>query len=320
MNAPILTRAPALERDPLWYKDAIIYQLHVKSFADSNGDGIGDFPGLISKLDYIAELGANTIWLLPFYPSPRLDDGYDIAEYRAIHPDYGTMADAKRFIAAAHARGLRVITELVINHTSDRHPWFQRAPRQARLRPSRLLCLVRQRPALFRHPHHLHRHRAFELDLGSGGGRLLLAPLLLAPAGPQLRQSPGRQGGAGGDALLARSRRRRPAPGRGTLPDRAGRHEQREPARDARHAAPLPGRARRPLSGPHAAGRGQPVAGGHQGLFRRRRRMPHGVPLPADAAHVHGAGAGGSLPDHRHPAPDAGNPRQLPVGDLPAQP
>ncbi|BBK36526.1 trehalose synthase [Allostella sp. ATCC 35155] len=127
MNAPILTRAPALERDPLWYKDAIIYQLHVKSFADSNGDGIGDFPGLISKLDYIAELGANTIWLLPFYPSPRLDDGYDIAEYRAIHPDYGTMADAKRFIAAAHARGLRVITELVINHTSDRHPWFQRA-------------------------------------------------------------------------------------------------------------------------------------------------------------------------------------------------
>ncbi|HCV79009.1 MAG TPA: alpha-amylase, partial [Pseudomonas sp.] len=115
--------------DPLWYKDAVIYQVHVKSFFDSNNDGIGDFPGLIEKLDYIASLGVNTIWLLPFYPSPRRDDGYDIAEYRGIHPDYGTMADAKRFIAEAHARGLRVITELVINHTSDQHPWFQRARR-----------------------------------------------------------------------------------------------------------------------------------------------------------------------------------------------
>ncbi|WIM12646.1 maltose alpha-D-glucosyltransferase [Enhydrobacter sp.] len=116
-------------REPLWYKDAIIYQLHVKSFFDSNNDGIGDFPGLISKLDYIADLGVNTIWLLPFYPSPRLDDGYDISDYRAVHPEYGTMADVKRFIAAAHKRGLRVITELVINHTSDQHPWFQRARR-----------------------------------------------------------------------------------------------------------------------------------------------------------------------------------------------
>jgi maltose alpha-D-glucosyltransferase/alpha-amylase len=114
-------------REPLWYKDAIIYQLHVKSFFDSNNDGIGDFPGLISKLDYIADLGVNTLWLLPFYPSPRLDDGYDIAGYRAVHPEYGTMADVKRFIAAAHRRGLRVITELVVNHTSDQHPWFQRA-------------------------------------------------------------------------------------------------------------------------------------------------------------------------------------------------
>ena len=113
--------------DLLWYKDAVIYQLHVKSYFDANNDGIGDFAGLTAKLDYIAELGVNTLWLLPFYPSPRLDDGYDISEYRAVHPDYGTLADAKRFIAAAHARGLRVITELVINHTSDQHGWFQRA-------------------------------------------------------------------------------------------------------------------------------------------------------------------------------------------------
>jgi maltose alpha-D-glucosyltransferase / alpha-amylase len=115
--------------DPLWYKDAVIYQLHVKSFFDSTNDGIGDFAGLMEKLDYVADLGVNVVWLLPFYPSPRRDDGYDIAEYRGISPDYGTMEDARRFIEEAHRRGLRVITELVINHTSDQHPWFQAARR-----------------------------------------------------------------------------------------------------------------------------------------------------------------------------------------------
>ncbi len=122
-----LARKMGFSEDPLWYKDAIVYQLHVKSYFDANNDGVGDFAGLIAKLDYIADLGVNTVWLLPFYPSPRRDDGYDIAEYRGVHPDYGTLADAKRFIAEAHKRGLRVITELVINHTSDQHPWFQRA-------------------------------------------------------------------------------------------------------------------------------------------------------------------------------------------------
>ena len=116
-----------LPPDPLWYKDAVIYQLHVKSFFDSNHDGIGDFPGLIAKLDHVAGLGVNTIWLLPFYPSPRRDDGYDIAEYRGVSPDYGTLNDFRQFVAAAHARGIRVITELVINHTSSDHPWFQAA-------------------------------------------------------------------------------------------------------------------------------------------------------------------------------------------------
>jgi maltose alpha-D-glucosyltransferase/alpha-amylase len=120
--------SPAAE-GAFWYKDALIYQVHVKSFFDSNNDGIGDFPGLISKLDYIADLGVNVIWLLPFYPSPRLDDGYDISDYRAVHPDYGTLSDVKRFITEAHKRGIRVITELVVNHTSDQHPWFQRARR-----------------------------------------------------------------------------------------------------------------------------------------------------------------------------------------------
>lgn len=96
--------ALTLRDDELWYKDAIIYQLHVKSFCDSNGDGIGDFQGLIAKLDYIADLGVNAIWLLPFYPSPLLDDGYDISEYRAVHKDYGTLADFRQFVRAAHAR------------------------------------------------------------------------------------------------------------------------------------------------------------------------------------------------------------------------
>jgi maltose alpha-D-glucosyltransferase/alpha-amylase len=122
-----IVRPAADARDPQWYRDAIIYQLHVKSFFDANGDGIGDFPGLIAKLDYIVSLGVNVIWLLPFYPSPRLDDGYDISEYKAVHPDYGTIVDVKRFIRAAHERDIRVVTELVINHTSDQHPWFQRA-------------------------------------------------------------------------------------------------------------------------------------------------------------------------------------------------
>ncbi|MBC7791909.1 MAG: maltose alpha-D-glucosyltransferase [Anaerolineae bacterium] len=110
-----------------WYKDAVIYQTHIKSFRDSNGDGYGDFQGLITKLDYIESLGVTALWLLPFYPSPLRDDGYDIAEYEAINPQYGTIEDFKQFLAEAHKRGIRVITELVINHTSDQHPWFKRA-------------------------------------------------------------------------------------------------------------------------------------------------------------------------------------------------
>ncbi len=112
-----------------WYKDAIIYELHIKAFKDSNGDGIGDFKGLIEKLDYLEDLGVNTIWLLPFYPSPQRDDGYDIMDYYKINPSYGNLNDFKKFMKKAHKRGLRVITELVINHTSDQHPWFQRARR-----------------------------------------------------------------------------------------------------------------------------------------------------------------------------------------------
>jgi maltose alpha-D-glucosyltransferase/alpha-amylase len=118
-----------LDDDPLWYKDAIIYELHVRAFYDSDGDGSGDFKGLIQKLPYLQELGVSAIWLLPFYPSPLRDDGYDIADYEDVNPMYGRLADARQFIAEAHRRGIRVINELVCNHTSDQHPWFQKARR-----------------------------------------------------------------------------------------------------------------------------------------------------------------------------------------------
>ncbi len=125
---PAASRHPEAD-DPLWYKDAVIYEVHVRAFRDSNGDGRGDFRGLTEKLDYLRDLGVTAIWILPFYPSPLKDDGYDIADFGSVHPDYGTLRDLRQLIRAAHQRGLRVITELVCNHTSDQHPWFQRARR-----------------------------------------------------------------------------------------------------------------------------------------------------------------------------------------------
>ena len=120
-----------------WYKDAVIYQLHVRAFFDSNDDGVGDFCGLAQKLDYIKDLGVNAIWLLPFYESPLRDDGYDISDYKAINPAYGTLDDFRDFVDAAHARDIRVITELVVNHSSDQHPWFQRARNAPKGSPER---------------------------------------------------------------------------------------------------------------------------------------------------------------------------------------
>ncbi len=195
-----------------------------------------------------------------------------------------------------------------------------RPPRQARQRVARLLRLERHHRSVPRRADHLQGLRGFELDLGPGRRRVLLAPLLLAPAGPQLRQPEGPRGDLPDDGLLARDGRRRPAPRRDPVPVRARGHELREPARDARiPARPAPPH-RWPLRGPHAAGRGQPVAGGLGRLFRRRRRVPDGVPLPGHAAHVHGHPDGGSLPDHRHPRADAADPRDRPVGRVPAQP
>jgi maltose alpha-D-glucosyltransferase/alpha-amylase len=130
------SRTVARSPEALWYKDAIIYQLHVRTFCDSNSDGIGGFPGLMQKLDYLQDLGVNTIWLLPFFPSPLRDDGYDISDYTAVHPSYGTLENFNAFLAAAHDRGMRIVIELVLNHTSDQHSWFQES-RSSRDNPKR---------------------------------------------------------------------------------------------------------------------------------------------------------------------------------------
>jgi len=139
-------RRGQLREDAQWYKDAIIYELRVRSFVDSNGDGIGDFAGLTSRLDYLQDLGVNALWLLPICPSPGKDDGYDISEYTDIHPDLGTVDDFRLFVDEAHRRGLRVITELVMNHTSDQHPWFQRARRAPPGSPERQFYVWSDQP------------------------------------------------------------------------------------------------------------------------------------------------------------------------------
>ena len=125
------TRTRPLAGGALWYQDAVLYELSVRAFHDGDGDGCGDFRGLLEKLDHLEELGITALWLQPFYPSPLRDDGYDISDYVGVHPTCGSLADFRSFLREAHRRGLRVITELVLNHTSDQHPWFQRA-RQAR--------------------------------------------------------------------------------------------------------------------------------------------------------------------------------------------
>jgi maltose alpha-D-glucosyltransferase/alpha-amylase len=138
-----------LSDEPTWYKDAIIYEIRTRSFFDSNDDGIGDFAGLESKLDYLQDLGVSALWLLPFYPSPGKDDGYDISDYTGVHPDVGTLADFEKLLEEAHRRGIRIITELVLNHTSDQHPWFQRARRAAHGSPERDFYVWGDSPARY---------------------------------------------------------------------------------------------------------------------------------------------------------------------------
>ena len=168
----------------------MIYELHVRAFSDSNGDGTGDFRGLIEKLDYLRDLGVTALWLLPFYPSPLKDDGYDIADYCNVHPMYGTLADFKAFLRAAHARGLRVITEIVLNHTSDQHPWFQRARRSPPGSRAREFYVWSDTCARNTRTHGSFSRIVgnFQLGVGPCRERVLLAPFFLASTGPQLRE------------------------------------------------------------------------------------------------------------------------------------
>ena len=171
VQVPVLDTAPPTgisANDALWYKDAVIYQVNVKSFFDSNDDGIGDFKGLTSKLEYIRDLGVNTIWLMPFYPSPLKDDGYDIADYQNVHPQFGTLDDFRNMLQEAHRLGLKVITELIINHTSDQHPWFQAARHApAGIAAARFLRVERHGPEISRHAHHLYRHGSRPIGPGT---------------------------------------------------------------------------------------------------------------------------------------------------------
>ena len=178
-----------MSQDQLWYKDAIIYQVHVRTFFDSNGDGIGDFRGLAQKLDYLQELGVNAVWLMPFFPSPLRDDGYDIADYSSVHSSYGTLEDFKTFLQAAHERGIRVIVEMVLNHTSDQHPWFQES-RKSQDNPKRDWYVWSDTDTKYHgRPHHFCGYRIIQLGLGPGFQGILLAPLLQSSARSELRQS-----------------------------------------------------------------------------------------------------------------------------------
>ena len=308
------------EAEPLWFKTAVFYEIHIRGFFDGNGDGSGDFRGLTEKLDYLQWLGVDCIWLLPFYKSPLRDGGYDISDYFQIHPDYGVVEDVRDFIEQAHQRGIRVIADLVMNHTSSDHPWFQESrsspdnPKRDwyvwsdtvhRYEDARIIFVDTetsnwtwddQAGAYFWHRFFSHQPDLnfdnpevqdamlevlrFWLDLGLDGCRLDAVP----------------------------------------VPVRARGHDLREPARDARLPQARAGRDRRQLPRPRAARRGQPVAGRRRRLLRRRRRVPDVLPLPGDAAHVHERAPGGGQADVRDPRPDAGDPGQLPVGPVPAQP
>ncbi len=302
--------------NPHWYREAIIYQAHVRAFLDSTSDGVGDFPGLTSKLGYLEGLGIDTLWLLPFYPSPLKDDGYDIADYENIHPAYGTLDDFDRFIEEAHRRQASASSPSSSSITRPISiPGSRRRGGRPAGSPARdFYVWSRHQPEVSGRADHLLGHREVELDLGRHRRRVLLAPILPPSAGSELRQPRGSRRGRAGHALLARSRRRRHAARCRALPDRARRHAVRQPRRDARRPQAHSRRDGRAARRPSAPRGGQPVAGGGQALLRRRRRVPHGVPLSADAADVHGGAAGGPAPDRRDPAPDAGHSRERASG------
>src|SRR5215470_4028165 len=190
----------------LWYKDAVIYELRTRSFYDSDDDGVGDLRGLTEKLDYLSDLGITAIWILPHYPSPGRDDGYDISDYTDVQVGAGTLDDFRAFVEEAHRRGIRVITELVVNHTSDQHPWFQRARRALPGSAERNFYVWSDTKPVRGSTDHIQRVRTLELDMGSCRQSIFLAPIFFAPAGSQLRQPGGARSCARNRRLLAPAR------------------------------------------------------------------------------------------------------------------
>ena len=269
------------ESDPNWFKTAVFYEVHIRGFADGNDDGIGDFVGLTERLDYLRWLGVDCIWLLPMYASPLRDGGYDISDFYSIHPDYGTVDDMRTFVDAAHQRGIRVIADLVMNHTSIDHPWFQEArsspdnpkrdwyvwsPTDDRYSDARVIFVDAEASNWTWDPvagaYYWHRFFSHQPDLNYDNPEVREEMISVL------------------NFWLDTGPRRVPARRR-AVPVRTRRHELREPARDARvpQSAARPGR--RQVSRPGAPRRGEPMARRRRRVLRRRRRMPHGVPFPA---------------------------------------
>ena len=278
------------EADPLWYKDAVIYEVPVRAFFDSDGDGVGDLRGLTEKLDYIQDLGVTAIWLPPFYPSPLKDDGYDIVDYRGVHPAYGTLQDFRRLIHEAHDRGLRIITELVINHTSDQHPWFQRARRVAPGSRWRDFYVWSDRPDRFQEArvifqdfetsnwawdpvaqaYYWHRFYSHQPDLNFRSAHVRRAVLQVMDFWLDM--------GVDGMRLDAIP----------YLYEQEGTSCENLPETHAFFAGAPPAHGAE-LSGPHAASRSQPMARRSRLLLRKWGRVPHVLLFPAHAPPLHGA-------------------------------
>ena len=309
-----------LPQDALWYKDAIIYQVHVRTFHDSNGDGIGDFRGLAEKLDYLQELGINALWLMPFFPSPLRDDGYDIADYRSVHPSYGTLDDFKFFLAAAHQRGIRVIIEMVLNHTSDQHPWFQES-RSSRDNPRRDWYVWSDTDTqVSGRPHHFPRYRNFELGLGPGFEVILLASFFQPPARSELRQSGGARRNVGGDAVLAGDGSGWLSAGRGSLSRRTGRHILRKLARDSRGSEGLRGSLDEHFPGRMLLAEANQWPADLRPYFGDGDEFHMAFHFPVMPRMFMSVQARRSQADHRYSAADSGYPDPLPVVFVPTQP
>ena len=293
VSRPIARRSAErrFDEDPLWYKDAIIYEVSVRAFYDSNGDGVGDIRGLTDKLDYIADLGVTAIWLLPFCPSPLKDEGYDIADYTGIHSAYGTLRDFRSFLREAHRRGLRVITELVINHTSDQHFWFQRSRQSKPGSLARDFYVWSDTPERYRgariifkdfepsnwtwdhvaKAYYWHRFYAHQPDLNYDSPAVRRAVLNVVDFWLQM--------GVDGLRLDA-------------IPYLYEREGTSGDARAPQGAAQSRGRQ---VQASDLARRSEPVAGRRHRVLRERGRIADELSLPAHAAVVHGDPHGGRL-------------------------